>query len=116
MLIRRTPLKPKGKNKSAAMKRHHGRVAAAGCVVCKSPAEVHHVTGFADRMGRISPDDRFVIGLCPLHHRGVLEKMNAQVSVQALGHRGFFQEHGIDLLAEAEKLWAASEEAERKAA
>jgi hypothetical protein len=33
-----------------------------------------------------------------------------------LGHRGFYQEHGIDLLAEAERLWADSEAMERKAA
>lgn len=34
----------------------------------------------------------------------------AAESVEALGHRGFFQEGGIDLLAEAERLWDESQE------
>jgi hypothetical protein len=38
------------------------------------------------------------------------------VSVERLGHRGFYQEHGIDLMKEAEALWAISEEFERRAA
>jgi hypothetical protein len=38
------------------------------------------------------------------------------VSVHDLGHRGFYQEHGIDLMKEAEALWAISEEFERRAA
>jgi hypothetical protein len=38
------------------------------------------------------------------------------VSVERLGHRGFYREHGIDLLAEAQGFWAISEELERRAA
>jgi hypothetical protein len=32
------------------------------------------------------------------------------VSVEMLGHRGFYMEHGIDLMAEAERLWTESQE------
>lgn len=38
------------------------------------------------------------------------------VSVQSLNHRGFCLEHGIDLLAEAERLWDDSQALERRAA
>ncbi len=115
-MLRRTPIRLKGKRKSAAMKRHHDRVAGLGCAVCLSPAEVHHVTGFADRMGRFTRDDSLVTPLCPLHHRGVGERAPFLVSVESLGHRGFYAEHGIDLYSLACSLWAASEDAERRAA
>lgn len=39
--------------KSAADKRHHERVAQMPCLVCGAwPVDVHHVVGWADRMGR----------------------------------------------------------------
>ena len=50
-----------------------GRVAALGCVVCKSlgvssPAIVHHLTGHPYRgIGR-KASDAFTIPLCPSHH------------------------------------------------
>ena len=51
-------------------KRHMGRVAELGCILCAelglgpSPAEVHHIGDSAER------SDFLVIGLCPEHHRG----------------------------------------------
>ena len=43
---------------------HMGRVAALGCLICGSPAEVHHVKyGFCHR------DHLNTIPLCSLHHR-----------------------------------------------
>lgn len=104
MLTRRTPLRPKAKRKSAALERHHDRVAQQGCCVCGGEATVHHVTGYADRMGRFSRDDWLVAPLCPIHHQAVFDDASMPVSVERLGHRGFCQEHGIDLLALAEQL------------
>ena len=96
--------------------RHFDRVAGLGCLVCGGGAEIHHVTGYADRMGRLPRSNQMVTPLCPLHHRGVGEKAPMLVSVQSLNHRGFCREHGVDLLAEAERLWAESEAFERKVA
>lgn len=53
-------------------KRHMGRVAALGCVVCRnealgeSPANAHHINCHA--MGRRAGDDE-TIPLCPVHHQ-----------------------------------------------
>ena len=103
-MLRTTPLRAKPRYKPVAVRRYHDWVASLGCLVCGSPAELHHVTSYADRPGRLSRDDMLVTPLCPLHHRGVGERAPFIVSVQSLGHRGFFQEHGIDLLAEAMRL------------
>jgi hypothetical protein len=92
-----------------AIQRHFARVAELGCIVCGAPCELHHVTAYADRMGRISRSDERVVGLCPTHHRSGAPGGFKQ-SVEALGHRGFFQEFGIDLLAEAQRLWNESQE------
>lgn len=111
--MRRTPMRAKPKPyKPVAVRRHHDRVAALGCLVCGADAEVHHVTGFADRQGRIARSDWLVTPLCPFHHR--LDKSAAfPTSVQGLSHQGFYQEYGIDLYAEAIRL---AEETERLAA
>lgn len=100
---------------TAAEKRHMDRVAALGCLVTGRPATLHHVSGYADRMGRISRSHQRVVPLAPEYH---LIQHGPRWSVEALGHRGFFRVHGIDLLAEAERLWAESEaiEQRRKAA
>lgn len=84
------------------------RVSQLGCLVCRAPATLHHVTGYADRMGRFSRSHKRVVPLCPPHHQIQFDEKQI-MSVEALGHRGFFQEWGIDLLAEAERLWAESE-------
>ena len=72
------------------------------CLVCNAQSTVHHVTGYADRMGRAPRSHERVVPLCPRHHQiqwGPLE------SVEALGHRGFYREYGIDLMAVAKHLW-----------
>ncbi len=113
----RSPLeRSRRKAVSAAIKRHWSMVAGKGCCVCGGGAEVHHVTAYADRIGRLPRSDYLVVGLCPLHHRGVGETSQMLVSVESLNHRGFYAEHGIDLFALASRLWAESEELERKAA
>jgi len=49
---------------TAASKRRLSRVAALGCVICRRPAEIHHV-----RHNASARDDGLVIPLCPDHHR-----------------------------------------------
>lgn len=102
--------------KPADIKRHHDRVAAELCLVCKAEATIHHVTGYADRMGRISRDEWLVAPLCPKHHQAVWDDASMPVSVERLGHRGFYREHGIDLLAEAIRLRDETLALERRAA
>ena len=92
------------------MKRYHGSIAAMGCIVCGGPATVHHVRATIHGRG-ISKNDELVVPLCPPHH---LIQHGPRESVEALGHQGFFITYGIDLLAEATRLWAES--AERMAA
>ena len=111
---RTTALKPsKGKPPTAAEKRHYERLTEIPCLVCgRLPIERHHVTGFADRMARTSRRNDRVVPLCAAHHRCGAGRW----SVESLGHRKFFEIHGIDLMAEAERLWEESQELERKAA
>lgn len=93
---------------TALEKRHMARVAGLPCLVSgKRPVTLHHVTGYADRMGRFTRSHKLVVPLAAEYH---LIQHGPRVSVEALGHRGFYKRHGIDLLAEAERLWAESEE------
>lgn len=92
--------------KSAGERRHHGRVAEQHCLACAAwPVNVHHVVGYADRAGRLTKCHRLVVPLCEYHHD---VQHGPKVSVHAIGHRGFYQEHGIDLYAEAQRLEAES--------
>lgn len=92
------------KQATALEKRHMSRVAELPCLVCKDhPVTLHHVTGYADRMGRFSRSNKLVVPLCPTHH---LIQFGPRQSVEALGHRGFYREWGIDLRAVAERLWS----------
>lgn len=86
---------------------HVRNVRRLPCLVCGANATVHHVTGYADRMGRVSRSDKRVVPLCPMHHQAVHDPYASDPqSVERLSHRGFFQKHGIDLMAEAERLWS----------
>lgn len=80
-------------------------VATLPCLVpgCPHPVTIHHVTGSAHG-GRISRSHKRIVPLCPRHHQ---VQFGPRESVEALGHRGFAITYGIDLLAEAERLWAA---------
>lgn len=76
-LTRKSPLlshkRPKTyhpKRRTRAEMEHHDAVAELGCRICKGPAEIHHlkhdpITG--QHLTR--RDHRFVIPLCPMHHR-----------------------------------------------
>jgi hypothetical protein len=86
---------------TAAGKRHMGRVAACGCILCiylglgETPAEVHHMkeeTGACDR-----PDDWLTIPLCVRHH-----KVEYPDSIHRLKKAGFYRRYKVselDLLA-----------------
>lgn len=112
MMLRKAPMKAsRGKGPNAQERRHFDRVAQLGCLVCGGAATIHHVTGYADRMGRLSRSHKRIVPLCPTHHQAVFDSASLPVSVERLGHRGFMHEHGIDLFAEAERLWAESEAA-----
>jgi hypothetical protein len=81
------------------------------CLVCGGASTLHHVTGYADRMGRLARREDRIAPLCPMHHQKVHDpSARNPVSVEGLNHRGFFDKHGIDLMAEAERLWNESEE------
>ena len=92
---------------SAEEKRHMDRVARLPCLVCGGRSTLHHVTAYADRIGRVSRSHQRIAPLCPTHHQ---IQWGPRESVEALGHRGFFYTYGIDLMAEAERLWAESAE------
>lgn len=88
-----------------AERNHMGRVASLPCLVCGAQSTVHHVTGYADRMGRFTRSHKLVVPLCPVHHQ---IQHGPRESVEALGHRGFYRVHQIDLYAEAVRLWGES--------
>lgn len=96
-------LKPKaGAKPTAAERLHFERVASLPCIVTGlRPVTLHHPTGYADRMGRILRSHRLVV---PLIARLHLIQFGPRESVEALGHRGFYRVHGIDLLKEARRL------------
>lgn len=86
---------------TAKERAHMERVAKLPCLVCGGGSTVHHVTGSSHVMGRLPRSHELVVPLCPKHHQVI---HGPRESVEALGHRGFYRMHGIDLLAEAEFL------------
>jgi hypothetical protein len=96
-------LRPFGRIKPRLAKqpKHVARVAGMGCLVCKQPAVVHHVTELGH--GRITKDDRYVVPLCALHHN------MGNDSIHLLGSNArFYEVHGIDLAKEADFEWTLS--------
>ena len=69
---------------TAAEKRHMGRVAELGCIICGMPAEVHHLP----TQGGKRLHER-VIALCDLHHR----HGNSGVAIHS-GRKSFEKAHG----------------------
>jgi hypothetical protein len=107
-MMRRTPLKRTGpikkrsKPKPKLERDYHGLVAAMSCLVCGAwPVTLHHVTA-APYAGRLARSDRRVVPLCAKHH---LIQHGPRESVEALGHTGFYETYGLDLLAIADRLW-----------
>lgn len=93
---------------NAEERRHFARVGQMPCLVCGAGSTVHHVTARIEG-GRISRSHKRIVPLCPVHHQKVFDPFASDpVSVEGLGHQGFFKRHGIDLLAVADDLWAES--------
>ena len=87
---------------------HMDRVAQLPCLVSgRRPVTLHHVTGYADRMGRFTRSHKLVVPLAAEFH---LIQHGPHYSVEALGHRGFYLTHGIDLFAAGNALWDESVE------
>lgn len=103
-LSRKAPMKRTRKKPPTREEAEHlERVGKMPCLVSGQPATVHHVTGYADRMGRFARSHRLIVPLAPRYH---MIQHGPHESVEALGHRGFYRVHGIDLKAEAERLWS----------
>ena len=49
------------------MKNYMAKVAGLGCLICRGPAEIHHVR-FGQGMSQRA-SDYLIIPLCPVHHR-----------------------------------------------
>lgn len=89
-------------------KAHHDRIAGLGCLVCGEAATIHHVTA-SIHGGRLTRSHRLVAPLCPPHHQKVYDpSARHPISVEGLGHSGFYRKHGIDLLAWSERAWENS--------
>ena len=48
------------------------RLAEMGCVICKQPAQIHHLIGVKYRGMGQKADDQYTIPLCLHHHTGQL--------------------------------------------
>lgn len=111
MLTRKAPLRRKAikrtprKAKSATDRRHADYVASLPCLVSgEYLVTIHHVTA-SIHGGRMARSERRIVPLAARYH---LIQHGARESVEALGHGGFYRMHGVDLLAEAERLWLQS--------
>lgn len=115
MLARRTPLKAstplkrapmrskrKSSYKPAIIRFHMDRVAALGCLVSGEAATLHHVTSTIHGGRTVTRSDKLIVPLAPRFH---LIQFGPRESVEAIGHRGFYLTHGIDLFAQAVRLW-----------
>lgn len=105
--VRHQRIKPKaGAPPTAQEARHIARVATLGCIVCGKSPTIHHVTA-SIHGGRIARTHTRIVPLCPAHH----QHDHGPQSVERLGHGGFYQAWGIDLLEAADRLWKESCEA-----
>jgi hypothetical protein len=104
LLQRSKPLRAKPRpRKTAEECRHFVRVAQLPCLVSgERPVTIHHVTS-SIHGGRIARSHRRIVPLAARYH---LIQHGPRESVEALGHGGFFEAYGIDLLREADRLWA----------
>ena len=102
MKVNHKRMKPKaGAAPTAEERRFMGWVAECACLACgRRPVTLHHVT--SDGHKRISRSHKRLVPLCAMHH---LIQHGPTISVEALGHKGFKDRWGVDLLAEAERLW-----------
>lgn len=102
----RQRMKPKaGAKPTAEQERYHKWVRERDCIKCGRPAQIHHVTAKIEG-GRIPRSHWLVVPLAPEYHQ---IQHGPETSVEALGHGGFYEAYGIDLLYEAGRLLALYE-------
>lgn len=105
--MQRSPLKRKPRKPPTADERAHiERVAGMECLVgngCAGRLTLHHVS--SDGYQRITRSHKRVVPLCERHHQ---IQHGPRESVEAVGHAAFTAIYGIDLLAEADRLWEES--------
>ncbi len=90
---------------TARQKRHMDRIREMFCITCgRFGVHAHHVV--SDGFKRLSKNHERVVPLCPECHQ------YGPNAVHKIGHQTFSEIYGIDLMAEAERLWVESEEAE----
>ncbi len=61
------------KNRTKAVQAYYDKVAELGCVICKRPANIHHmlrVHGIPVRGTGLKAADNHIIPLCHEHHQG----------------------------------------------
>lgn len=103
--------KPKaGARPTAEERKHMDRVKQMPCLVSGEwEVTLHHVTGYADKPGRFARSHKRVVPLAARFHQKVFDPLASDpISVEGLSHQGFYDKHGIDLLAVADDLWAES--------
>lgn len=93
-------LLPHGEERRFRDKAHLQYVASHPCLICgRAPAHAHHLT-FAQKRGlAIKVSDEFTVPLCAVHHDEVHRNAPKE---------GWWQQKGIDPIAVANDLWAAS--------
>lgn len=109
--IKHVRVKPKaGAPPTAEERRHMKHVGRMRCLLdtvpkvfpCGGRLTLHHVTA-SIYGGGITRSHKRVVPLCEAHHQ---IQHGPHGSVEALSHGGFHAVYGIDLLAEADRLWA----------
>jgi len=78
------------KKATKAEREHYARVVELGCVICRSPAEVHHL--LTGKGLALKSDNSRVIPLCPTHHRNG----NRGIAIHA-GIESWESKHGTEL-------------------
>jgi 5-methylcytosine-specific restriction endonuclease McrA len=100
--------KPKaGAAPNAEEKRHLASVARRPCMICgkPGPSTVHHVRHKVTGGGAFDRNHRRVVPLCPACHF----HDHGPASVERIHEAGVFERFGIDLWAQAERLWSERE-------
>lgn len=87
--------------KPAAIRRHFARLGEMTCLTCgRYGVHLHHVV--SDGYQRLTKRDDRVVPLCPGCHT------DGPFAVHKVGQMAFNVAHGVDLMAEAARLWEES--------
>lgn len=96
-------MKRRATSKTAEEAAHLERVAGLPCLICHrvGPSTVHHVRHKITRSGTFARSHQRVVPLCPACH----QHDHGKESVERVHEAGIYERTGIDMWAEAEKLW-----------